>query len=105
MTRSLQLVSFSLLLMISMPAQELPDGEGRAVVVKVCGGCHEASIVASKKLTRPEWADLVDQMLEKGANATQKEVQTILDYLSKNFGKETGNDLAFRAKSPDAGFH
>jgi hypothetical protein len=27
-------------------------------------------------------------MLEKGANATEKEVQSIVDYLSKYFGKE-----------------
>jgi cytochrome c553 len=66
----------------------LPKGDGREAVLKVCGGCHEAAIVAGKKLTKPEWADLVDQMLEKGANATEKEVQSIVDYLSKYFGRE-----------------
>jgi cytochrome c553 len=72
----------------SVTAQELPKGDGREAVLKVCGGCHEAAIVAGKKLTKPEWADLVDQMLEKGANATEKEVQSIVDYLSKYFGRE-----------------
>jgi hypothetical protein len=79
---------FSLTLIGAVSAQNLPDGEGRSTVAKVCGGCHEVSIVASQKMSRPEWADLVDQMMDKGAKATEKEVQTILDYLSTHFGKK-----------------
>jgi len=69
-------------------AQTLPDGPGKATVVRVCSGCHEAAIVSDKKMSRQEWSDVVDEMREKGANATDQEVEVILDYLTKFFGKD-----------------
>jgi len=75
-------------LMAPATAQTLPDGQGKATLVRVCGGCHEAAIVSAKKMSRQEWSDVVDEMREKGANATDQEVEIILDYLTKFFGKD-----------------
>jgi hypothetical protein len=69
-------------------AQTLPEGPGKATVVRVCSGCHEAAIVSDKKMSRQEWSDVVDEMREKGANATDQEVEVILDYLTKFFPKD-----------------
>jgi hypothetical protein len=69
-------------------AEGLPDGEGKAVVVRVCSGCHEVGIVAAKQMSKAEWTDVVDEMREKGANASDKEAQVIVNYLVKYFGKD-----------------
>jgi cytochrome c5 len=69
-------------------AQALPEGEGKAVVVRVCSGCHEVGIVSGKQMSKSEWSDVVDEMREKGANASDKEAEVIVNYLVKYFGKD-----------------
>jgi hypothetical protein len=69
-------------------AQGLPEGEGKAVVVRVCSGCHEVGIVSGKQMSKSEWTDVVDEMREKGANASDKEAEVIVNYLVKYFGKD-----------------
>ena len=63
----------------------LPDGPGKAELIKVCGECHEATKATAKRLTREGWAGIIDDMVKGGAQGTDKELAAILDYLSKNF--------------------
>lgn len=65
----------------------LPDGEGKAVVGKVCIDCHDSGNFRRARLTRDQWADSVADMVDRGAKATDAEIDTIVDYLDKNFGK------------------
>jgi len=71
------------------PAQSqqdvLPDGPGRETTLKVCSGCHNVRIVASLRLTRDGWADVVKDMVKEGAKGTDQELAQVLDYLSTNF--------------------
>ena len=71
------------------PAQSqqdvLPDGPGRETTLKVCSGCHNVRIVASLRLTRDGWADVVKDMVKEGAKGTDQELAQVLDYLSANF--------------------
>jgi competence protein ComEA len=63
----------------------LPDGPGRDATVKVCSGCHNVRIVASLRLTRDGWAEVVKDMVKEGAKGTDQELAQVLDYLSANF--------------------
>jgi hypothetical protein len=84
-------VLMALLLVASAPAQDLPDGPGKDLVMKVCTVCHELTRITSKKRTKEEWSDTVDKMAMRGAMATDEEFEMIVAYLAKNFG--TGPSL------------
>src|SRR5258706_9633491 len=74
------------LLVPSVPAQDLPDGPGKDLLMNVCTQCHTLNRVTEKKLSKDEWNDIVDKMAAKGARASDEEFDTIVNYLAKNFG-------------------
>jgi hypothetical protein len=76
------------LLAASVRAQDLPDGDGKDLVLKVCTVCHEATRIASKKRTKEEWNDTVDKMAARGAKASDEEFETIVNYLAKYLGPD-----------------
>ena len=78
----------ALLLAASVQAQDLPEGAGKDVVVKVCTQCHDTARIVSKKQTRDEWNDTVDKMAMRGAKASDDEFDAIVNYLVKAFGRE-----------------
>src|ERR1700712_108847 len=63
----------------------LPEGPGRDVMVRVCAQCHSPEIAAQQKLDAQGWKDLVNQMANNGANATDAEFDTIAKYLAASF--------------------
>jgi competence ComEA-like helix-hairpin-helix protein len=70
-------------------AGRLPPGAGKEVVAKVCAECHGADNFRKKRLTRDEWSETVDKMVEEGAKATDDEITAIVDYLAQNFSKDS----------------
>jgi len=68
--------------------QDLPNGAGKDVVLRVCTQCHDLARVKSQKRTKEEWNDTVDKMAVRGARASDEEFETIVTYLTKYFGKE-----------------
>src|SRR5882762_5667719 len=63
----------------------LPEGPGRDVTVRVCAQCHSPEIAAHQNLDAQGWKDLVNQMANNGANATDAEFDTIAKYLAASF--------------------
>ena len=63
----------------------LPEGPGRDVAVRVCSQCHSPEIVAHQSLDAQGWKDVVNQMANNGANATDAEFDTIAKYLATSF--------------------
>jgi competence protein ComEA len=78
---------------------QIPDGPGKDVTVQLCGNCHEVDVVKQYHQEKSAWADTISQMVEKGLVATDDQLNTILEYLVKNFGppinvnKATASDL------------
>jgi len=72
----------------SLQAQDLPDGAGKDVVLKVCTQCHDLTRIITKKRTKDEWNDTVDKMAVRGAKASDEEFETIVNYLAKYFGPD-----------------
>ena len=71
-----------------LPAQDkFPDLPGKAILLKVCNGCHPAESIAAKRHTREEWEAVIDKMTDAGATATDEEFDQIVDYLAKAFPK------------------
>ena len=67
----------------------LPDGAGKDVVVKSCLECHGVANFRKARKDADEWSDSVNDMVDRGAKATPAEVETIVAYLVKNFGKDS----------------
>ena len=72
--------------------QDLPAGQGRETLKRVCTQCHDIESVPRLRYSRSDWANLVFSMKDMGADATGAELDEIIDYLAKNFGK--GDDAA-----------
>jgi quinoprotein glucose dehydrogenase len=68
------------------PAQ-LPTGGAKALVAKTCGTeCHSVEVVTSQRMGAKEWDATVQTMVARGAHASDAEIKTIIDYLSKTYG-------------------
>jgi mono/diheme cytochrome c family protein len=65
---------------------QLPDGTGKPLVAERCAVCHEPDIVASQRMDRDGWARVLETMIGRGAQLDERERNTVLDYLAKNFG-------------------
>lgn len=72
-------------------AQDLPEGKGKDLVTKICADCHGVDIIVAQRETKDGWASIVDAMVAKGASGTKEELDTIVDYLAKNYPQEKKN--------------
>ena len=70
---------------------ELPEGQGRTILIASCLDCHELGVLALFKgyYTRDSWRALVLTMIENGAEVDGAEVEVLADYLEQNFGPDT----------------
>jgi competence protein ComEA len=75
-------------LVFSLPAQpqELPEAKGRDLYEKICGSCHGTDVVFKTRTTKEKWKNTVDEMASRGAEGTDEQLDTIIDYLAKCFG-------------------
>lgn len=69
----------------STSLRPLPPGKGRAIVQRRCSHCHALKVVTSKRATKDQWSALIDQMVSRGADLDDDEIDVVVDYLAKNF--------------------
>jgi hypothetical protein len=66
----------------------LPAGEAKALVEKTCGtGCHAVEVVTSQRMNKTEWSAIVQNMVVRGAKASDAEAGAIVEYLAKTLGR------------------
>jgi competence ComEA-like helix-hairpin-helix protein len=70
----------------TLPSQTLPDGPGKAVVEKMCKGCHGLENIIRSRRTKDKWSDIVDDMIARGAKGTDSEADEAVEYLAAHFG-------------------
>lgn len=66
---------------------DLPAGEGKEAVQKMCANCHALKQVIETRRSKSEWVNLVDDMVSRGAEGSDDEVSAVTRYLASNFGK------------------
>jgi competence protein ComEA len=71
----------------------LPDAPGRDITVKLCATCHAAETVASVRHPPEGWRDVIAKMVAAGAEGTEQEFETVLQYLSTQFPAEAQKAL------------
>jgi len=62
----------------------LPEGEGKAVVEKLCSACHGLDYVWPSQRTVQVWRETIDLMRAYGAEATDEQWKIITDYIVGN---------------------
>jgi competence protein ComEA len=66
---------------------QLPEGKGKAYLLKFCIGCHEISETVGSRRTEIGWQQSVSDMVGRGAEGSDDELAEIVAYLTKYFGK------------------
>jgi glucose dehydrogenase len=66
----------------------LLEDDAKALVEKTCGtGCHSLEVVTSQRMNEKEWNAIVQNMVARGARASDPEVVAIVEYLAKTLKK------------------
>lgn len=67
-------------------AADLPAGPGQKQLIASCTACHALTQVTTQLHTQPQWADIVDQMVARGATVSDDDYPLIVRYLGEHFG-------------------
>jgi hypothetical protein len=71
--------------------EELPEGEGKKVVERVCTECHGTDEITGIKRTPDQWRRIVKDMLDRRETKTSdEEAKQIIEYLIAHFSREPG---------------
>lgn len=70
---------------------ELPPGPDRDTVVRVCGDCHGVDLIEGQRRTRGQWRELVEDMVSRGANASDDDTKAVINYLATALGRVNVN--------------
>jgi cytochrome c5 len=85
-------ISAGMLALFLLPvlAQEapktLPEDKHKQLFENVCGSCHEIDLVVGEPRENQGWQYTVDRMVQLGAEASDEELNEIVNYLTKYFG-------------------
>lgn len=63
-------------------AQSLPDGPGKDTVIKLCSNCHDLSVIQTANMSVNGWPGEVQKMMGLGAQGTNDEFKTVVEYLT-----------------------
>ena len=71
------------------PFAGLPAGKGQVETFAFCSACHSLMIVKQQKLSREDWQETLEWMVEEqGMDELPPEAESlVLDYLSLHFGE------------------
>ena len=69
----------------------LPEAPGKAVTERMCKACHGLENVVRRKYTKEKWADVVEEMIARGAKGSDEEIDQVIDYLASHFGPAVPN--------------
>ena len=88
-------------------SSDLPEGKGKDVLERMCSNCHGLEQVTAQRYSKRYWGSVVDDMVSRGAEGSDEDVNLVIAYLTRNFGKpinintatakELETDLSFTA--------
>ena len=81
-------------ILAAFQGDSLPDGKGKEVVQRMCTNCHGLDQVTSARYSKKYWGSVVDDMVSRGAEGSDEDVNVVIDYLSRNFGKPVNINTA-----------
>jgi YVTN family beta-propeller protein len=70
-------------------ADQLPEGEGRAVIQEKCQLCHDLQRTLAFVRPKDQWLQVVESMIGRGSPVTPEEIPVIVDYFAEHFGPDS----------------
>jgi competence protein ComEA len=70
------------------------DAETKKLVERTCTRCHTLVSAYRMRNTRERWAKIVDDMVSRGAEATDDEIEQIIDFLTAHYGAKVNINKA-----------
>jgi competence protein ComEA len=82
------------------------DDRNAATFTRVCSTCHDAQRILSNRRSKDQWSEVIDKMIERGAQGTDDDFTEVMDYLVGHYGRinvnrGTAKDLATVLKVSD----
>jgi competence ComEA-like helix-hairpin-helix protein len=87
------------LLVVTIFATAAPSGQGTGqppagkaedpaagLFTRMCNECHDADRIVSPRRTKADWEDILSKMIDKGAAGSEKEFETVFEYLLRTYG-------------------
>ena len=70
------------------PGIDLPEDQGRDLLVNACTRCHDLKGLSAYSLywNRQRWMNMVETMVSNGAPLTRPQMEIVADYLGRYFG-------------------
>jgi competence protein ComEA len=62
-----------------------------ALYLRTCSTCHDSARVLASRRTRTQWEEVIQKMIERGAQGTEDEFVAIQEYLLRVSGKVNVN--------------
>jgi cytochrome c5 len=81
-------------------AAELPDGDGKPIAAASCLNCHKPTYLTNAHKSLEDWRETVGTMIGRGAEVPDDKVDTLVDYLAKNFGPKTSGATSKPSPQP-----
>lgn len=75
----------------SVQAQELPDGQGKALVQSACTQCHGIDVIVRQPRSRDDWTEVVSRMVGNGAQLSDEDYNQVVQYLATYLGPANQN--------------
>ena len=66
-------------------ASQLPDGEGKRILIARCEDCHSLARITSGRKSLVSWRNTIKVMGANGAIFEEKEIEPLAQYLATNF--------------------
>jgi mono/diheme cytochrome c family protein len=76
-------------LTFSVEAQNAPMNGGNELFSQHCSICHEVTNATKQRHNSAEWREIVNRMVEHGADLTTAEQEQIIAYLTSCFGPQS----------------
>ena len=76
----------TVLLRATVP-DDLPEGKGQDVVLRMCTSCHGTEVLTANRYSMSRWTSVVDQMVSMGAAGSDEEASLVVSYLTRFFGR------------------
>ncbi len=64
----------------------MPEGKEKQALLKVCSKCHGLETFSKSRMSREEWQNTVNDMVQRGASGSREELHMVVDYLAKYLG-------------------
>ena len=78
---------------IGAKAQDQDDAPA-AAFRRVCSNCHDAERILSTRRTRTQWEEVIEKMIDRGAEGTSDDFTTAEEYLLRVSGRVNVNRAA-----------